>query len=215
MTQFPFLSQLVQFLTIKLFKQWCYFQKQLFVNLNGAANLIYIELPSLNHRSAEFFFMLPHRSLSPVSFIHYQLIWQHLSEKWHASNQTSFPMTSPSHLESFMDADCVGAQVVRDLGLTARRFTLGVMDRAISVSDLDWSLLSFGGKRQCLQCSPAPAWVISLCLGIPFTSEHPYKISVHSIFQIKFFLNNFFPLICVSAKLIIANNLGFSFALSN
>ncbi len=33
--------------------------------------------------------------------------------------------------------DCVSAQVVRDLRLTARRFTPSVMDRAVNISDLD------------------------------------------------------------------------------
>lgn len=98
----------------------CYFQKQLFGNQNVAANLIDIELPSVYHRFVEFFFMLS--PISPASFIRYWLIQQHLSEKWHASNQMSFQMTSNSHLEGFMDVMWGRIQVVSDLGLTAWRF---------------------------------------------------------------------------------------------
>lgn len=68
--------------------------------------------------------------------------------------------------------DCFGAQVVRDLGLTARRFTLSVMDGAVSVSDLDRSLHSLGGNSSV--CRVHQHRVDSLCLDIPVTRDEVY-----------------------------------------
>lgn len=117
------------------------------MNLDDAANLIYIALPSLYHRFVEFFFMLSHLSLSllRLSFI----------TSWYGSicqKNGMPPIKRPSrwHLAVIWRVlwmqDCVSAQVVRDLRLTAQRFTLSVMDRAVNISDLDWWLLSFGGN---------------------------------------------------------------------
>lgn len=145
----------------------CYFQKQLFMNLDGTANMICIELPSLYHRFVEFFFMLsPSLFLSPVSFIHYQLIWQHLSEKWHASNQTSFPMTSSSHLEGFMDAGLCQCSGCEWSGSNCSEVYPQCHGQSCQ-HKWPWLITpQLWRKRQHLQCSPTLAWVISLCLDI-------------------------------------------------
>ncbi len=100
--------------------------------------------------------------LSPASFIHYQLIRQHLSEKWHASNQTSFTVTSSSHLEGFMDAglcQCSGCE-------GSETNSLEVYPQCHGQScQHKWPWLMaphLWRKRRRLQCSLAPAWVLTL-----------------------------------------------------